>query len=118
MAEESPSSPHSWLRADPDLLDQFAEKLAALADELETIRSRQSDMAPFRSPSTDPATVRMAARLAEDGQDRDGTAVHVIANTIDDLRMQAVAARMAAAEYRAAEQSAAARLRAIRENKP
>jgi hypothetical protein len=116
MAENSPPSPHSWLHADPDLLDRFAEDLVALAGELEDIRSTQSDLATFLSPSTDPATVRMTARLAEDAQDRDGTAVHVIIETIDDLHKQAYAARRAAQDYREAEENTAARLRAIGEN--
>jgi hypothetical protein len=113
MAE---NTPHGWLHAHPDLLDRFAADLDVLADELEDIRSDQSDLAAFLSPSTDPATVRIAARLAEDGQDRDGTPVHEIAKTIADLRAQAFAARMAARDYRAAEETTGARMRAIEED--
>jgi hypothetical protein len=116
MAQNSPSSPHGWLHADPDLLDRFAEDLDALARKLEDIRSAQSDLATFLSPSTDPATMRATARLAEDAQDRDGTAVHVIIEAIDDLHKQAYAARRAAQDYRAAEENTSARLRGIKEN--
>jgi ABC-type transporter Mla subunit MlaD len=115
MAENSPSSPHGWLQAAPDLLDQFARDLDALASTLADIRSTQTDLAAFLSPSTDPATVRAAARLAEDAQDREGTAVHVITQTIDDLHKQAYAASTAARAYRAAEQAGVASLEAIRE---
>jgi hypothetical protein len=94
-----------WLQADPDELERFADELGKLVELLERVRSKQSDMALFASPSVDPATVAAAARLAEDGHDRPGTPVHVVAATIGDLRQQVRAARMAARDYRAAEQA-------------
>jgi hypothetical protein len=109
------SSDRSWLRADPDQLDRFAGELDELADDLERIRARLSDMASFVSPSTDPATLRAVEGLAEDGHDHPGTPVYAVARAINDMRQQALVARLAARDYRDAERTAAVRLRAASE---
>jgi hypothetical protein len=103
--QEGEHARDGWLRADPGLLDRFADEIDDLAEALERLRARQSDMASFQSPSTDPATVRATAGLAEDGHDRAGTPVHAVSRTIDDLRKQAVAARLAARDHRAGERA-------------
>lgn len=99
-------APRDWLRADPERLEQFANGVEELLPVLESLRARQSDAAWCRSPSSDPATMRAVARLAEDGYDVEGTPMHLIGNVINDLRHQVVAARLAAAEYRDREEKA------------
>jgi hypothetical protein len=101
----SPPVARGWLWADPDLLERFADGVDELIKCLESLRTRQSDAAWFRSPSTDPATLRVTARLAEDGYDFDGTPMHAITTVIEDLRQQVLAARLAARDHRAREQA-------------
>jgi len=106
----------SWLSADLEKLERFAAELDEIVERLERIRSKQSDMALFLSPSVDPATVRATALLAEDGHDRPGTPVHAISATIDDLRQQVLAARLAARDYRGTESSVVERMRSSAED--
>jgi hypothetical protein len=106
IVENSPLPSRAWLQADPDRLDRFAAELDDLVDELCRVRSRQSDLATFRSPSADPATVRAATRLAELADDP----VRAVATTIDELRTQAAAARDAARDVRELELTNIARL--------
>ena len=100
------SATRGWLWVNPERLERFAADVEQLITRLEALRVRQADAAWFRSPSTDPATLAVTARLAEDGYDFDGTPVHAVARVIDDLRQQVVAARLAARDYDAGEQSA------------
>jgi hypothetical protein len=109
------SPDRDWLRADPDQLDRFAGELDELAGELERVRARLADMALFISPSTDPATLWVAAGLAEDGYDHPGAPIHVVAGAINDMRQRALVARLAARDYREAERTAVTRLRAAGE---
>jgi hypothetical protein len=106
------------LRVDPERLEQFAEGVEELIPVLETLRARQADAAWCRSPSTDPATMRATARLAEDGYDIEGTPPHVIARVISDLRQQAVAARLAARDFRAQEDTAVEDINKAGEQEP
>lgn len=109
------SPDRDWLRADPDQLNRFAAELDELAGELARIRTWLSDIASFTSPSTDPATLRAAAELAEDGHDRPGTPVNAVARVIDDMLRQAQIARLAARDYRDVESQAVSTLRAAGE---
>jgi hypothetical protein len=97
---------HGWLGADPDQLDRFAGELDELAGELERICARLADMASAVSPCDDPVTVRASAERAEDGDDRSGRPIHAVAGAINDMRQQALVARLAARDHRDTERSA------------
>lgn len=114
----SDASPRGWLWANPGQLERFADDVDELVGILELLRSRQVDAASFRSPSTDPATVRAATQLAEDGHDRPGTPVHAVTTIIEDLRQQVAAARLAARDHRARELAIVEDLRRAEEQTP
>jgi hypothetical protein len=105
-----PSGP-GWLQADPEKLVRFADELDELIVALEHIRAKEADAASFRSPSTDPATIRTTNLLAGDAYDMPNTAARSIAAVIRDLTQQVCAARLAARDYQAVEQESVQRLR-------
>lgn len=115
MADHPRPSRCGSLQAHTDQFDRFAEEIDELIVLLERIRTQESNAALFRAPSTDPATVRAAAHLAQDGHDLPGTPVRAISTAIEDLRKQAIAARLAARDYRAADQAAIEDLHRIKE---
>jgi hypothetical protein len=110
MAENAQPSGHGWLRADPDKLVRFADELDEIIAALEHIRAKEADAASFRSPSTDPATMRTTHLLAGDAYDMPNTAAGSIAAVIRDLTQQVRAARLAARDYQAVEQESVQRL--------
>jgi hypothetical protein len=102
---------HGLLRANPETLKRFADEADHLADRLERISSDASEAARFASPSTDPATLRTAHRLAADGNSLLGTPVRRIAEVVEVLRRQAATARETARRWRDIEQGIVERLR-------
>jgi hypothetical protein len=111
VTTQPPVPANSWFSSDPDALERFAREVEDLIEALKRTRSKAADAAIFRSPSSDPASQRIARQLAGDAHDVDGTPVRAISVVIRDLESQVVAARLAARDYRLAEQEAERRFR-------